>query len=124
MPDGFSFSTTSTLTMIKTRRRIRYVPIKVLPRVGKSSVRQFRHGIQTIMLILRLITLFDPLKVFLNITGILFSLSLISLIIDVLFYDTGIGDTTVTLSISTLMTFMFGLLCDQVSALRRELHEK
>ncbi len=124
MPDGFSFSTTSTLTMIKTRRRIKYVPITVAPRVGKSSVRQFRHGMQTIMLILRLIVLFDPLKVFLNITGILFSLSVISFMIDLLFYDTGIGDTTVTLSISTLITFMFGLLCDQVSALRRELHEK
>ena len=124
MPDGFSFSTTSTLTMIKTRRRISYVPIKVSPRIGKSSVRQLRHGMQTIMLILRLIVLFDPLKVFLNVTATMFLLSVASLIVDLLLNEAGISDTTVTLSISTLITFMFGLLCDQVSSLRRELHEK
>jgi hypothetical protein len=35
----------------------------------------------------------------------------------------GIGDVTVTLFIATLLVFLFGLLCDQVSALRREIHE-
>ncbi len=124
MPDGFSFSTTSTLVMIKTNRNIKYVPIKVYPRVGKSSVRQLRHGMQTIMLILRLIVLFNPLKVFLNFAGAVLVLSLVSLLNDILFYKTGLSDTTVTLSISTLIIFLFGLLCDQVSALRRELHEK
>ncbi len=124
MPDGFSFSTTSTLVMIKTKRIIKYVPIRVYPRVGKSSVRQLRHGMETIMLILRLIVLFNPLKVFLNFAGFVLFLSLASLLIDMLFYKTGLSDTTVTLSISTLIIFLFGLLCDQVSALRRELHEK
>ena len=74
------------------------------------------------MLILRLAVLFEPLKVFLSIAGILFVLTVISFVID-LTNQRGIADTTVILSIATIIIFMFGLLCDQVSALRREKHE-
>ena len=124
MPMGFSFSTTSTFAFLKSHHRIKWIPITVKKRVGKSTVRQWKHGPQTIMLILRLTVLFEPLKVFLTVAGFLFFLSMISLGIDIMVSDTkGIGDVTVMLSISTLLVFMFGLLCDQVSALRRELHD-
>ncbi len=124
MPRGFSFSTTSTLALLKTHHPIRWVPITVLERTGTSSVRQWKHGSQTLLLILRLAVLFNPLKVFLTVAGFLFFLALVSLGIDI-FQEggQGIGDTTVLLSVSTLIVFMFGLLCDQVSALRRESHE-
>ena len=120
MPEGFSFSTTSTFALMKTGRRIKYVPIKVAPRVGKSTVRQFRHGMQTLMLMLRLTVLFEPLKVFLTASGMMLGLSLLSLLIDLVRNVAGISDTTVILSITTLTIFMFGLLCDQVSAIRRD----
>ena len=122
MPDGFSFSTTSTFTMIKSNRKYKYVPITVQKRIGKSSVRQFKHGPQALMLMLRLAVLFEPLKIFLSIAGTLFILSLASLAIDI-YYGGGFSDTTVILSIATIIIFMSGLLCDQVSAMRREKHE-
>ncbi len=122
MPEGFSFSTTSTFAMLKTRRRIKYVPITTIPRIGSSTVRPLRHGAQTLLLILRLAVLFEPLKVFLHVTGLLLMLSLLSFGNDCLFYDAGISDSTVILSISTILVFMLGLLCDQVAALRREMH--
>jgi hypothetical protein len=58
----------------------------------------------------------------------LFVLDLISLAVDLAAVDLaiqghGLSDTTVVLSVATLLVFMFGLLCDQVSSLRRELHE-
>lgn len=125
MPSGFSFSTTTTFAFLKTHRRIGWVPVRVRRRVGSpSTVRQVRHGPQTLMLILRLAVLFEPLKVFLSVAGLLFLATVASLTIDlVLTRGGGIGDTTVVLSVATLIVFMFGLLCDQVSALRRELHE-
>ena len=122
MPNGFSFSTTSTFAIMKANRKYRYVPITVKKRVGESVVNQIKHGPQSLMLILRLTVLFEPLKVFLGVSGILFVLSLISFSIDV--YSTGgIGDSTVLLSVATVIVFMSGLLCDQVSAMRREKHE-
>ncbi len=124
MPNGFSFSTTSTFAMLKSNRHIKWVPITVEKRIGTSTVRQWRHGPETMMLMLRLTILFEPLKVFIRAAMTLFLMTIVSFIIDV--FSSGrlnVGDTTVFLGIATLMVFMFGLLCDQVSALRREIHE-
>ncbi|MFC1841413.1 glycosyltransferase family 2 protein [Thermodesulfobacteriota bacterium] len=118
MPDGFSFSTTSTFAIMKSNRKYKYIPIKVNKRVGKSTVSQLRHGPQSLLLMLRLSVLFEPLKVFLGVSGFLFILSTVSFILD-LYATGGIADSTVLLII-----FMTGLLCDQVSAMRREKHEK
>jgi len=123
MPQGFSFSTTSTFAMLKTNRRIKWIPIHVRKRIGTSTVRQLKHGPQTLFLILRLSVLFEPLKLFMSVAAGLFVLTMISLIVDLIYNSQGIGDTTVLLSIATLLVFLFGLVCDQVSALRREIHE-
>jgi len=122
MPDGFSFSTTSTFAIMKSNRKYKYIPIKVKKRTGKSTVNQLKHGPQSLLLILRLAVLFEPLKVFLTVSGILAVLSIISLVLD-LISTGGIADVTVFLSIATIIIFMSGLLCDQVSAMRREKHE-
>ena len=122
MPDGFSFSTTSTFAIMKSNRKYKYIPITVKKRTGKSTVSQLKHGPQALLLILRLAVLFEPLKVFLGVSGILFILSIVSFALD-FFSIGGIADTTVLLSIATIIIFMSGLLCDQVSAMRREKHE-
>ena len=70
MPTGFSFSTTSTFAMLKSGRPVKWVPIKVKKRIGTSSVSQVRHGLQTLLLMVRLTTLFEPLKVFLPVSAI------------------------------------------------------
>lgn len=122
MPDGFSFSTTSTFAIMKSNRKYKYIPIKVKKRTGKSTVSQLKHGPQSLLLILRLAVLFEPLKVFLTMSGILFVFSVVSMAVD-FFSTSGTADTTVLLSIATIIIFMSGLLCDQVSAMRREKHE-
>lgn len=123
MPSGFSFSTTSTFAMLKSQRRIKFIPITAGKRIGKSTVRQWRHGPVTLMLMVRLTVLFEPLKVFLSVALALFITCIGSFIIDILLSGGGVGDTTVLLAISSLIVFMFGLLCDQVSAMRREKHD-
>lgn len=123
MPSGFSFSTTSTFAILKSRRRFKFIPITVMKRTGKSTVRQWKHGPATIMLMLRLTVLFEPLKVFLSVSMLLFLLSIGSFIIDMTMGGGGVGDTTVLLVLSALTIFMFGLLCDQVAAMRREKYE-
>ena len=124
MPPGFSFSTTSTFAILKSRYSLHYIPITVEKRVGKSTVRQLKHGPQTIMLMIRLTALFEPLRIFLTASGVLFLLTLLSLLKDVLSGgSTGIGDASIILAVSTLLVFLFGLLCDQISSLRREHHD-
>ncbi len=123
--DKFSFSTTSSFAMLKTGQRIRYVPIVVQQRIGKSTVRQLRHGTDTLMLMLRLTMLYDPLKVFTHVSLWFAFLACLSFAKDIYYYEKlKLSMASLILSITAILIFLFGLVCDQVSAMRRELHER
>jgi hypothetical protein len=122
MPTGFSFSTTSTFAMLKSGRPVKWVPIKVRRRIGTSSVSQSRHGLQALLLMVRLTTLFEPLKVFLPVSGV-FMLVAIGFLIANLCAGRAVPQTSVIMSVSSILVFLMGLVMDQVAALRREKHE-
>ncbi|MCK4745457.1 MAG: glycosyltransferase family 2 protein, partial [Bacteroidales bacterium] len=64
MPNGFSFSTTSTLAFLKEGYNIGTIEIEVSERQGrKSNVKMVKDGSKTILLLFRIIMLFNPLKV-------------------------------------------------------------
>jgi glycosyltransferase involved in cell wall biosynthesis len=71
LPNSFSFSTTITLALINSGYSVKYVPIEAPGGVGTSKIKPFRDGFNFIMLIIRTIVLFDPLKVFLPISIVL-----------------------------------------------------
>lgn len=117
MPDGFSFSTTSTIAAFKGGYLVQYLPIQVAKRIGTSTVTA-ADGFRTIMLIIRLVTLFAPLRVFLPISAVTF---LIGLIFTVYGY-VHTGEASVKGLISLLAAvqfFLFGVMVDQVVAVRR-----
>lgn len=117
MPDGFSFSTTSTIAAFKGGYLVQYLPIEVAKRVGKSTVTA-ADGFRTIMLIIRLVTIFAPLRIFLPISLVTF---LIGLGFTVNGYLT-MGESSVRGMIALLASvqfFLFGIMVDQVSAVRR-----
>ncbi len=118
-PNGFSLSTTITLAFLKQGYGVKYIPINVEKRVGKSSV-CVNDGFKAIMLAIRMTMLFSPFKVFFPTALFLFILGIGSLLFDV-FVSYNIGDTSLLLIISAIIIFFFGLLADQVSAMRREL---
>jgi len=122
MPHGFSFSTTCTFAFLKDNRSVHWVPIKVNKRKGTSTVNQFRDGLSTILLLIRLSILFEPLKIFLFSTFILLMMTIISFMIGFsIDNELNITDSTVILGLGTLIVFLSGLICDQVSGMRRSL---
>jgi glycosyltransferase involved in cell wall biosynthesis len=117
MPNGFSFSTTSTLAFIKEGFAIGTVPIKAKPRVGRaSSVRPVKDGIKTLMLLARIIMLFNPLKIFLP-ASVGFGAWGISLSLLDIFHTHRISNGAVTVMVMSMFLFFFGLLADQISML-------
>ena len=120
MPEGFSFSTTSTFAMLKGGHPIKWIPIKTTRRIGTSTVKQLKHGPETMMLMLRRSVLFDPLRVFLPVSGILVFLAVGMAALNFILYRRAIPASAVFLGISAVIIFMLGLLTDQVSAIRRE----
>lgn len=124
LPNGFSFSTTLTLALFKEGYNVGYVPITAAPRRGRSTVRPFQDGFKTILLIIRTIALFDPLKVFLPASTVLFLVGIFYWVLDSLYaHRPNIPSGAVILLVSAVVVFMFGILADQVSAIRREKNE-
>lgn len=117
-PDGFSFSTTSTIAFFKLSYNVAYVPITTRKRVGKSTVKQAKHGPQVLLLILRLITLFSPLRIFLNVSGWLFILGLGYQVEEIIRHGFHLVNGAFLLMISAILVFLFGLIADQLSSLR------
>ncbi len=130
LPNGFSFTTTLTLALFKEGYNIAYVPITTKPRIGKSTVSPLRDGLNTLMLIIRIVALFDPIKVFLPASIGLCLIGLVYWITSGLFRFSAhiepafhIPTGAMFMLVSSVIVFMFGILADQVSAIRREKHE-
>ncbi|MDD5072139.1 MAG: glycosyltransferase family 2 protein, partial [Patescibacteria group bacterium] len=119
-PNGFSLSTTANMAFLKTGYNGKYIPIKVNKRVGKSMVSP-RDALKTFILITRIITLFAPMRFFVPISMILALVTVLSVTNDIMLSN--ISDTSVILFISTIFIFSFGVVLDQIAAIRRELNK-
>lgn len=118
--DKFSFSTTSLLAYLSDGLEVKFVEIDVTSRKGGSSTVRIRDGLRALLFILQVIMTFNPLKIFLN---AFFALSLFTVIYVVwgLIYAGSISKSSVILVISALLVFLFGLIADQISKIRKEL---
>jgi glycosyltransferase involved in cell wall biosynthesis len=120
LPEGFSASTTSTLLMKKRGYRMEFITIIANKRLGKSSVNIVHDGLVTLVLILRILILFNALPFF-TILGFLQIIpGLLWASWYVLIRGTGFSVFASTLIISGALTLFMGLLCDQITELRKE----
>jgi len=120
--NGFSFSTTSLLLFIGESLPVKYIPITINKRLGESkSTIKPRHAIDTFVIILRTIMVSSPLRVFLPISTLLFLGAVISVGYDLFFRSLNITDITLLLFMSSILIFFFGLLADQMAAIRKEI---
>jgi len=121
--DAFSFSTTSTVALMNMGYFVEYYPIKVNKRIGKSTVKQFKHGTSTIMLILRLIVLFNPLKVFIPASLILLAIGILyEIVFGIILMPVGFKliPAALLLILTGIFIFFFGLIADQLSEIRKQ----
>ena len=121
LPDGFSFSTTSLIYVLRSRFSHVFVPIQCHPRVGKSSVRIVYDGVKTILLAFRLMMLFDPLRAlgYPALAAILVGVAYQAYIIATVRW-TIVGGALLSI-LTGVVLFLFALLGDQVASLRKEL---
>lgn len=119
LPNGFSTPTTTTLAFIKAGYNVAFEPVEARQRAGQSKIRFARDGAKFLMIILRIVTLFSPLKVFLPV-------SLAPLAVGVgyagwtIYHEMHVTNTSVLLIILSVIVFLVGLVSEQISALRFE----
>jgi glycosyltransferase involved in cell wall biosynthesis len=119
--DRFSFSTSTLVALLKTGHNVVYEPVRAEARVGKSQVRQIRDGLQTIMLVLRLVVLFEPFRVFLPLAAGCVAAGMGYQVWSVLAKGWDVNDLTVLLWLSGIVVFVLALVADQIASLRKDL---
>lgn len=120
LPNGFSFSTTSTVLSYKEDFNMQWIEIHMKERKhGKSHVR-IRHGFDTLLLIIRLIVIFDPLRFFLPVAGASLMLGCVSIVNAVITSGT-LGKNYIFFFLFGVLMFILGLLSEQISMLRKEI---
>ncbi len=119
MPNGFSFSTTSTLAFLKEGYTIATFPISVTERIGrKSNVKMVKDGSKTMLLLLRIIMLFNPLKIFFPLSVIVAVLGMAWGIVG-FFIAERFPNSAIVILVFGIIMFFIGLLADQIAMLNR-----
>ncbi|MFA6227934.1 MAG: glycosyltransferase family 2 protein [Patescibacteria group bacterium] len=120
LPNGFSCSTTSLFAFIKEGLNVKFIPIQIDKRGGGKSMVKPREFFTYLILVMRLTMLFSPLRFFLPIGLLLGLTGLIMLIAGLIMNN--IAKSTILVVLSAIIIFFFGLLADQIAALRREIY--
>ncbi len=112
LPDGFSFTTTITLSAACNAHPLTYVPINYHARLGESKIRP-RHAYDFTMLILRTMVFFNPLKVFLPLGTAMAIAAAAKLAYDIT--RDNLSETAVLGILGALIVWAVGMLADQNS---------
>ena len=119
LPNGFSTPTTTTLAFMKAGYSVRFEPIDAAERRGPSKIKLGSDGLQFFLILLKVITIFSPLRVFLPlsaaafVTGTGYALWTIAT-------QSHVTNSSVLLILLSVVFFLVGLVSEQISSLRFE----
>jgi glycosyltransferase involved in cell wall biosynthesis len=121
LPNRFGWPVTTALAFATAGYHIRFEPIAMHKRTaGTSTHKLFRNGVSKGLIIVRMVTLFSPLRVFFPIFILLELLALAAY-----FWSIANGDRWLHIPPSTgifflggIIIFLFGLISEQIASLR------
>ena len=119
LPNGFSTPTTTTLAFVKAGYSVAFEPIGVRPRVGVSKIRFVSDGAKFFLIVLRVITIFSPLRIFAP-------LSLAAIAVGVgyglwtIATESHVTNSSVLLIVLGFVVFFIGLISEQIAQMRFE----
>ena len=117
LPNGFSYPTTLTLALFRAGHSVHYEPIVAPAREGSSKIRLLHDGLGFLLTLLRIGTLFAPLKIFLPVAVALFGLG-VGYGAYLLIFVHRFTNMPVLLILIGILMFMLGLISEQIALLR------
>lgn len=117
LPNTFSYPTTLTLAVIKAGYSLKYEPIRVERRIGTSKIRLLQDGVRFLLIMIKIITLFSPLKVFLPVGLAVFLPGFFYAIYKLIIHRPWTLPIVISVSVGTLIV-MLGLISEQIALLR------
>ncbi len=119
IPNGFSTPTTTTLAFIKAGYNVSFVPVEAERRLGRSKIRFASDGAKFLLILLKVVTLFSPLRIFAPASALPFAVGTLYGLGN--FIQTGkIPNGAVLLILFAALVFLVGLVSEQIASLRFE----
>jgi len=119
LPNGFSTPTTSTLAFLKAGYSVRFEPIDAGRREGQSNIHLGADGVGFLLILLKVITIFSPLRIFLPVSAGAFLLGAAYAVWTIL-TQSHVTNSSVLLILLSVVIFLVGLVSEQISSLRFE----
>jgi glycosyltransferase involved in cell wall biosynthesis len=113
LPEGFSFTTTITIALLRSRREVLFVPIDYKHRIGRSKIQPVRDTLRFTQLIVRTGMYFAPLRVLVP-PGLLLFLGFCASVVYDLTVERNLTDKTVLLLVSSGQVLALALLADMI----------
>src|SRR5262245_24855540 len=119
LPNGFSTPTTTTLAFIKAGYSVRFEPVEARARQGTSKIRLGSDGVSFLLILLKVITIFSPLRIFLPISVAAFLIGTAYAVWTIV-TQSHVTNSSVLLILLSVVIFLVGLVSEQISSLRFE----
>src|SRR5215472_450317 len=117
LPNGFSASITSLIILLERGYPLAFHPVELNRRLGASKFK-LADGFLALMLVLRILMLFVPMRIFLRVGLVLIGTGVVYGVATALVTGRGIPTLAVGLGLGGVLTTFFGLTADQISQLR------
>lgn len=114
LPTTHSWVSTITIAFLSDGYEVAFMPIDYYPRKGKSSFHPLRDTYNYLTLVVRAVTYFNPLRVFLPLSLFLFAVGGIKLIRDLIVYRFHVPTGTVLVLVTAVQIGVMGLLADLI----------
>jgi glycosyltransferase involved in cell wall biosynthesis len=121
LPNGFSTPTTTTLAFLRAGYNVAFEPIQAQARVGRSKIKLARDGAKFFLILLRVITIFSPLRIFVPLSAATLLVGIAYGVWNVIVHAR-IPNGAVLLILFAVVVFLVGLVSEQISSLRFERH--
>ncbi len=118
LPNTFSYPTTITLAIVRSGHSLTYVPIRTAKRKGRSKIKLLRDGTRFFLIIVKIATLFSPLRIFIPVSAAMFLTGFSWGLVKIFFLGGRYGPTSAMLMTMAVVVFMVGLVSEQVAQLR------
>ncbi|HKB12096.1 MAG TPA: glycosyltransferase family 2 protein [Vicinamibacterales bacterium] len=119
LPNGFSTPTTTTLAFIKAGYSVRFEPIAAAQRGGVSKIRLGSDGFHFFLILLKVVTIFSPLRLFVPVSVTAFALGA-GYALWTIVTQSHVTNSSVLLIVLSVVFLLVGLVSEQIASLRFE----
>ena len=119
LPSGFSCVTTLTMTFLSNGYSVKYVPIDYAARAGRSKFHWWRDTRQFLLQVVRMMLLYNPMRVFMPVAVTLTLGGLGKLVYDLVTKDFRVATNTLVLLGAGLVVLVVALLADLLVTVNR-----